>query len=421
MAKTNNLTAPVEIWRRIFEHALDHPKLHYSCAPEDLYQFIDNYSSLGDDSETIYRSLRAVCRSWKVLAEEFIHREALLRIRSSTSTCLHLSRASRLQCHWYSKLPPGSFHHWLSEATPKLNILDITIMVNGESEQLLLDALSATSSLSSIRSLRLRWQGRNQPSLSSHISIPFTHLVSLELGNLSWPLEPLVLPKLEILIAEIWQVPGVDLTCWSLPALRMLGVRAGHHGQGFNYGIFRPIATKVEALSIINIESNYTRSRSLKQINMNLFENFPTLRILFIRDAPFIVKDPIPIDHPLAEVHISNSYATDSVSLLELTSLDHGILDHTVRFIADSVTWKDIRTKFSYDYELQWLVHRHQCLNLELVDKLGRSFEEFTREGDTQFLISVDKRSSGEDNVNSPTLGLRLGDVCRSYLAKIYS
>lgn len=382
MAKANNLTAPVEIWRRIFEHALDHPKLHYSCAPEDLYQFINNYSSLGDDSETVYRSLRAVCRSWKALAEEFIHREALLRIRSSTSTCLHLSRASRLQCHWYSKLPPGSFHHWLSEATPKLTILDITIMVNGESEKLLLDALSATSSLSSIRSLRLRWQGRNQPSLSSHISISFTTLVSLELGNLSWPLEPLVLPKLEILIAEIWQVPGVDLTCWSLPALRMLGVRAGHHGQGFNYGILRPITTKVEALAIINIERNYAIAQSLKQINMNLFENFPALRILFTRDVPFIVKDPIPIDHPLAEVHLSNSYAINPVSLLELTSSDHGSFDHTIRFIADSVTWKDIRTKFSDDNELQRLVHRHLFLNLELVDKHGRSFKEFTREED---------------------------------------
>ena len=92
MANSFTATAPVEIWRRIFEHALDHPKLHYSCDPKDLYEFMNNYSGYKDDTEFIYQSLRAVCRSWKALAEEFIHREALLRIRSPTSTCLHLSR-----------------------------------------------------------------------------------------------------------------------------------------------------------------------------------------------------------------------------------------------------------------------------------------------------------------------------------------
>ena len=408
---TNSVTAaaPVEIWRRIFEHVLDHPKLHYSCDPKDLYKFMDNYSNHGDDSETVYRSLRAVCRSWKVLAEEFIHREALLRIRSSTSTCLHLSRASRLQCHWYSKLPPGSFQHLLSEATPKLTVLDITIMVDGESENLLLEALSAASSLRSICSLRLRWRGGNPPSLSNRLSVGFTGLVSLELGILSWPLKPLVLPKLEILVMEIWQVPQAeqvqDLTCWSLPSLRMLGVRAGHHGQGFKLGVFRPIATKVEALSIVNIEAQYIRLHSLTQTSMSLFENFPALRTLFIRDAPFIVEDPIPIDHPLAEVHLSNSCTTDSVSLLKSTCLDHGRLDHPVRFITDSVTWKDIRTKFSDDYELQWLVDRHRCLNLVLVDKLGRSFKEFMRENDMEFLVSIDKYSSVVGDIGSPTLG----------------
>jgi len=379
-------TAPVEIWRRIFEHAFDHPKLHYSCDPKDLYEFMSNYSSHGDDSETIFRSLRAVCRSWKALAEEFIHREALLRIRSLTSTCLHLSRASRLQCHWYSKLPPGSFSVWLREATPKLTVLDVTFLVDGEPETTLLGTLSDASSLTSIRSLRLRWRGRNSPSLSGQISMGFTNLVSLELGVVTWPFEPLSLPTLEILIMEIWQghmIEGEpDFTRWSLPALRMLGARAGHSGQEFKLGVFRPIATNVEALSIIYPESSYTENHMRKQTGMTLFENFPTLRFLFIRDAPFIVNDPVPIGHPLTEVHISNSNATDPVSLLGLTHIDHGSFGHKVRLMVDSATWKDIRAKFSSDQGPQLLVDHHQSLNLALVDKLGRSFEEYRRDKD---------------------------------------
>jgi hypothetical protein len=381
-------TTPVEIWRRIFEHAFDHPKLHYSCDPKDLCEFMSNYSGHGDDSQTNYRSLRAVCRSWKALAEEFIHREALLRIRSLTSTCLHLSRATRLQCHWYSKLPPGSFRHWLSEATPKLNVIDMTFLVDGEPEKMLLDTLSAASSLPSIRSLRLRWRGRNPPSLSSHISMGFTNLVSLEIGILAWPLTPLILPKLEVLIMETWEgylVEGVpDLTRWSLPTLRMLGVYAGHLEQGFNLGVFRPIATKVEALSIIYSGSSYMKNHMRNKVGMSLFENFPTLRLLFIRDAPFIINDPVPIGHPLTEIHLSNSDATDSVSLLESTRFDHGSFDHNVRFIVDSVTWKDIRARFSSDQGPQLLVDRHRSLNLVVVDKLGRSFEEYLRDKESE-------------------------------------
>jgi len=383
---TITATAPVEIWRRIFEHALDHPKLNYSCDPKDLYVFMDNYSSHRDDTEAVYQSLRAVCRSWKALAEEFIHREALLRIRSSASMCLHLSRASRLQCHWYSKLPPGSFRHWLSEATPKLTVLDITILVDGELEEILLEALSAASSLSSIRSLRLRWRGRNPHSLSSQISIGFINLVSLELGVISWPIKPLVLPKLEILIMEMWQglqdEELLDLTRWSLPALRMLAVRAGHHGQGFKLGIFRPIATKVEALSIIYLEASYSRIPMPRQTGMSLFENFPALQILFIRDMPFIVNDPVPIDHPLAEVHLFSSDSSDPVSLLQSTRIDHGSFDHIVRFKVASVAWRDIRARLSNDRGPRLLVDRHRSFNLELTDKLGCSFEEFTREED---------------------------------------
>ena len=382
MANNSIATAPVEIWRRIFEHAFDHPKLHYSCDPKYLYGFISNYSGHGDDCETVYRSLRAVCRSWKTLSEEFIHREALLRIRSLTSTCLHLSRASRLQCHWYSKLPPGSFRHWLSEATPKLTILDITFHDCVEMEKLLQDTLSAASSLPSIRSLRLRWGGRNPPSLSNQISMGFTNLVSLEIGMLTWPLQPLILPKLEILIMEIWEgysAEGVlDSARWSLPALRMLGVH--HHSDEFKLGIFRPIATKVEALSIIYSGSSY--GRNYRPPGMVLFENFPTLRLLFIRDAPFIVNDPVPIEHPLTEIHLSNSGATDPVSLLELTRFEHGGFDHEVRLKFDSATWEDLRAKFSSEHGPQLLVDRHRSLNLVVADKLGRSFEEYTRERD---------------------------------------
>lgn len=384
MANGSAATAPVEIWRRIFEHAFDHPKLHYSCDPKHLNQFMSNYSGHGDDCETVYRSIRAVCRSWKALAEEFIHREALLRIRSLNSKCLHLSRASRLQCHWYSELPPGSFRHWLSEATPKLTVLDITFHVDGEPGKLLSDTLSAASSLPSIRSLRLRWRGRNLPHLSSQISIGFTNLVSLEVGMLTWPLQPLLLPKLEILIMEIWESYSVqgepDLARWSLPALQMLGVH--HHSQEFKLGVFRPIATRVEALSIIYSGSRYLNSFMRKKLSMSLFENFPTLRLLFIRDAPFIVNDPVPIGHPLTEIHLSNSGATDLVSLLEFTRFDHGCFDHKVQFMVDSATWKDIRAKFPSDQGPQLLVDHHRSLNLVVVDKLGRSFEEYTREKD---------------------------------------
>jgi hypothetical protein len=379
-------SAPVEIWRRIFEHAFDHPKLHVSCDPKDLYKFINNYPGHSDDSEAVYRSLRAVCRSWKALAEEFIHREALLRIRSLTSTCLHLTRASRLQCHWYSKLPPGSFCHWLNEATPKLTVLDITFLFEGEPENILLDTLSAASSFPSIRSLRLRWRGRNLPSLSSHLSMGFKNLVSLEIGMLTWPLDPLVLPKLEILIMEMWEgysVGGVpDLTRWFLPALRMLGVCAGNPGQVFKLEIFRPIAARVEALSIIYPGYRYMENHVPNQIGMGLFENFPTLRLLFIRNASFIVNDPVPVGHPLTEIHLFNSDAIDPVSLLECTRLDHGSFDHKVRFITDSETWKDIRAKFSSDQGPRMLVDRHRSLNLVLVDKLGHSFEDYTREKD---------------------------------------
>ena len=377
-------TIPVEIWRRIFEHALDHPKLHYSCNPKDLYEFMSNYSSHRDDSQTVYKSLRAVCRSWKVLAEEFIHREALLRIRSLTSTCLHLSRASRLQCHWYSELPPGSFRHWLSEATPKLTVIDITFLVGGESEKMLLDTLSAASSLSSIRSLRLRGGGRSPSSLPSLVSTGFTNLVSLEIGMLARPLAPLILPKLEILIMGIWEgylvEGGPDFTCWSLPTLRMLGVYAGHPVQGIQLGVFRPIATKVEALSIIYSGYSYVNNHMRKQVGMSLFENFPTLRLLFIRDTPFIVNDPVPIGHPLTEVHLSNSGSTDPVFLLESTRFDHGSFDHKVRFVVESVTWKDIRARFSSDQGPQTLIDHHRSLNLVVVDKLGRNFEEYSRE-----------------------------------------
>ena len=369
-------TAPVEIWRLIFEHAFDHPKLHYSCDPKYLNEFMSNHSGHGDDCGTVYRSIRAVCRSWKALAEEFIHRESLLRVLSLTSKCLHLSRASRLQCHWYSELSLGSFRHWLSEATPKLTVLDITFHVDGELEKLHLDALSAASSLPSIRSLRLRWRGRRLPYLSSQISIGFTNLVSLEIGMLTWPLHPLILPKLEILIMEIYSVEGEpDLARWSLPALQMLGVH--HHSQEFRLGILRPIATRVEALSII--DSGYGKT------GMSLFENFPILRFLFIRDAPFIVNDPVPNGHPLSEIHLSNSGAavlgaTDLVSQLKNTRIDHGSFDHKVRFMLDSVTWRYIRGKYSNDRGPQLLVDHHLSLNLVVVDKLGRSFEEYTRE-----------------------------------------
>jgi len=411
-------TTPVEVWRRIFEHVFDHPKLHYSCDPKDLCEFMSNYSGHEDDSQAVYRSLRTVCRSWKALAEEFIHREALLRIRSLTSTCLHLSCASRLQCHWYSELPPGSFRRWLSEATPKLNVIDITFLVNGELEEMLLDTLSAASSLPSIRSLRLRWRGRNPPSLPTQISMGFVNLVSLEIGMLAWPLEPLILPKLEILIMEIWEghlVEGVpDLTRWYLPTLRMLGVYAGHPRNGFKLGVFRPIATKVEALSIIYSWSSYANDHMRKQIGMSLFENFPTLRLLFIRDAPFIVNDPVPIGHPLTEVHLSSSDSTDPVTQLESTCFDHGSFDHKVRLIADSVTWKDIRAKFSNDQEPKWLVDRHRSLNLVVVDKLGRSFEEYSREEDTEPefpLVNTLLRSA------RPTHRHNLVDSCTSYRA----
>ena len=381
MANSPIATAPVEIWRRIFEHAFDHPKLHYSCDPKYLNAFINNYSGHGDDCETVYRSVRAVCRSWKTLAEELIHREALLRIRSLTSTCLHLSRASRLQCHWYSKLPLGSFRHWLSEATPKLAILDITFHDGVEPEKLLQDTLSAASSLPSIRSLRLRWRGRNLPYLSSQISMGFTNLVSLEIGILTWPLQPLILPTLEILIMEIWEgysLEGApDLASWSLPTLRMLGVH--HHSYEFQLGVFRPIATRVEALSIIYSGSRYARIYMWKPPGMALFENFPTLRLLFIRDAPLIVNDPVPIDHPFTEIHLSNSGATDAVALLESTRFDHGGFDREVQFMVDSATWGDLRAKFSSDQGTQLLVDRHRSLNLVVVDKLGRSFEKYTR------------------------------------------
>jgi hypothetical protein len=378
-------TVPVEIWRRIFEHALDHPKLHYSCDPKDLYKFMTNYSDRGDDTETIFRSLRAVCRSWKVLAEEFVHREALLRIRSPTSTCLHLSRASRLQCHWFSKLPPGSFRRWLSEATPKLTILDMTVRVDGESENVLIDTLSAAASLPNIRSLRLRWPSMPKlpypPSLLSQISIGFKNLVSLEFGVLTWSHEPIVLPKLEILIMELWlgyqSGGGDDFTHWSLPALRMLGVRAGcRWHQELKLDIFRPIAAKVEALSIIYLDASKMRGHT----GMTLFENFPALRILFIRDAPLIIKDPVPISHPLMEVHLSTSDAINSIALLASTRLDYGGFDRKVLLIADSVTWKDLTSKFSNVQVMQQLIERHLPLNLVVVDKHCRNFEEPTRE-----------------------------------------
>ena len=204
----------------------------------------------------------------------------------------------------------------------------------------------------------------------------------------TWPLQPLILPKLEILIMEIgegYSVEGVhDLARWYLPALRMLGVH--HYSTELKLGVFRPIATKVEALSIVYSGPGYHRNYRL---GLAIFENFPTLRLLFIHDAPFIVSDPVPIGHPLTEVHLSNSGATDPVTLLESTRVDHGGFDHKVRFMVDSSTWREFRSKFSSDQGLQLLVDRHRSLNMEVVDKLGRSFEEYTRDRDIKYRFSL--------------------------------
>jgi len=303
---------PVELWIKILSYLVDDGMAHPLCDPIEFeeYNFHTSHGHCFDHST--YELLRAVCQSWKTIAERCARIPQEITVRGITVSERISSRVGHRCVNWFN--PPSTFPN-ISDilGAPSCRVIHIHIhfLPGPDCLRAITNWIAGLHSLRGLCLLGCAHLPNNNPFkvLFRLLSGTCTRLISLHIGWVKPSAEPLSLPHLRSLIICFSRNPTPFkhyLSGWKLPSLTMFSLCVDGWQDSTSYmdlNIFLPFTKGIKALFLRRL---YHPDGVIRSYRIDLEGIFPSLEYIFLYNTPLHLYKPIPPLHPLHTIKFAH-------------------------------------------------------------------------------------------------------------------